>query len=418
MPTSIDEVRRVVAASAKVRALGTRHSFNAIADTAGVLVSLEQLPCPIELDPERGRVTLGAATRDGELAPVLERAGLALANLGSLPHISVAGACATGTHGSGDHVGNLATAVSAIELVTANGDLLNLAREPDADRFAGSVLALGCLGVVTRISLDVEPSYCMRQVVYEAAERARLPEEIDALLAGGYSVSIFTDWHTPRGASIWFKLREDGTSEDGTSEDGTSADGTSAAALESLARLGATPASAPRHPVVGMDPTSCTEQLGVRGPWYERLPHFRLEHTPSAGEELQSEYLVSRGDARVAAAALEEVGGSLAPVLLVAEIRSVASDRLWMSPSHERDSVAFHFTWIDDPVAVERAVKIVEEVLSGFSARPHWGKLFSISPEVVQRSYSRLSDFGILVNELDPGAKFSNELVERYLPTR
>lgn len=391
-PCSVTELRRIVAGSRSLRVLGTGHSFNAIADTTGDLVSVAGLPRAVELDERAGTVTVSAGLRYGELVEVLDRAGFALPNLGSLPHISVAGACATGTHGSGVANGSLATAVRAVELVTADGDLVTIDR--GAAEFPGSVVALGALGVVTRLTLDMVPAFEVRQWVYEGLPTAALRERFDEIMAAAYSVSLFTGWRTDRIDQVWLKRRG-----------GPDAP---------RAWHGAVLADGPRHPVPGCAPEPCTRQLGVPGRWYARLPHFRLGFTPSSGDELQSEYFVARTDAVRAFDALDAVRERISPALQIGEIRTVAADALWLSPAYERDCVAFHFTWHSDAVAVAEAVRTVEEALSPFDARPHWGKVFTTAPEVIRESYPRWDDFRRLLGEFDPAGKLRNEFVARH----
>ncbi|MER7332192.1 MULTISPECIES: FAD-binding protein [unclassified Micromonospora] len=392
-PSSLDELRRLVAGSDRVRAVGTGHSFNRLGDTAGDLVSLAGMPATVALDPDRRTVTVPAAMRYGDLAARLHERGYALANLASLPHISVGGAVATGTHGSGETVGNLATAVAGLEMVTADGDLLTVDRAADGDTFAGMVVSLGALGVVTRLTLDVVPAYDLRQYV-----RLGLPPEaLDAAFASAYSVSVFTDFRGPRLREVWLKQRAD-------------------AAPPPADWLGTTAADAPRHPVPGMPAEHCTPQLGVPGPWHERLPHFRLGFTPSSGDELQSEYHVPRGAGAAALAALAPVAHLIAPVLQVCELRAVAADGLWLSPNHGRDSLAVHFTWIADPAAVLPVVAAVEERLAPFAPRPHWGKVFGLAPAAVAAAWPRYADFLDLVRRLDPAGTFRTDLLDRYFP--
>ncbi len=398
-PSTVDGVRELVAGSERVRALGTGHSFSPIADTVGDLVSLMGLPPDIDIDPDQRVVRVGAGVRYGDLAEHLDASGYALHNLGSLPHISVGGACATATHGSGDGNGNLATAVSALQLVTADGDLIELSRATDGDLFAGAVVGLGALGVVTSLTLDILPSFDIRQYVYEDLPREQLDRRWDEIFASGYSVSLFTDWNAPRINQVWVKRQVSAT--DGWAPNTSWLD----------ARL----ADGPRHPVRGLPTDYCTEQLGVSGPWHMRLPHFRPEFTPSSGQELQSEFLVSRHHAIEALHGLDPIADRIAAVLQVSEIRTVAADDLWMSPSYGRDSAAIHFTWVDDARAVMPVIDAVEEHLAPFAARPHWGKLFGSDPDVIADRYDRLADFRQLVERYDPLGKFRNDLLDRYL---
>ncbi len=396
-PSTMDELRTVVAASTRIRALGTGHSFNDLLRVPGDLVSVAGLPPVVELDPRRRTVTVAGGVRYGELVVRLHAAGYALANLASLPHISVAGAVATGTHGSGVGNGSLASAVAEIELVTADGGVRRLARGDGG--FPGAVVALGALGVVTRLTLDVVPAFEVRQYVYDDLPWSSVAGHLDEVLGAAYSVSLFTDWTAPRINQVWLKQRLPAGGEPPTEW------------------FGARRATAARHPIATMPADHTTEQLGAPGPWYDRLPHFRLEFTPSAGDELQSEFLLPRAAGVAALSALAGIGGRIAPVLQTCEVRTIAADDLWLSPSYRRDSVAVHFTWVKDAAVVAPVLAAVEERLAPLGARPHWGKVFSMDPGAVRAGYERGPDFVALRRTLDPAGKFGNDLVDRYFPT-
>ncbi|WP_422755101.1 FAD-binding protein [Micromonospora sp. WMMD708] len=391
-PTTLDELRRLVAGSDRVRAVGSGHSFNRIGDTTGDLVSLAGLPPTVEVDRERGTVTVAAGLRYGDVATRLHEQGLALANLASLPHISVAGAVATGTHGSGDGNRNLAAAVAGLELVTADGDVLTVDRSA-GDRFAGMVVSLGALGVVTRVTLNVLPTFTVRQYVREGLPVGAL----DAALASAYSVSGFTTWRSTDIDQVWRKQLAD-------------------APPPEPDWLGTTPADRPAHPVPGMDPVSCTPQFGEPGPWHERLPHFRLGFLPSSGDELQSEYHLPRSAGAGALAALAGMRERIAPVLQICELRTVAADELWLSPNQGRDTLAVHFTWVDDAAAVQPVLAEIESRLAPFDPRPHWGKVFTLAPAVVAATFPRYADFAALLTELDPDGVFRTDLLDHYFP--
>ena len=394
-PTSVEQLQRVVAGSGRIRALGTGHSFNRIADTTGDLVTVADLPRTIEIDTDNRQVRVSGGTRYGELAARLQAAGLALHNLGSLPHISVAGACSTGTHGSGVTNRNLAGAVSAVELVTASGDLVTV-RRGDAD-FPAAVLALGAVGIITHLTLDAEPTYDVRQTVFDRLPFESFRADPMAVLAAGYSVSAFTTWKDDAFDQVWVKQR--------VSEEPLGS-----------SWLGATAADGPRHCVPGMPPVHSTEQGGVPGPWNARLPHFRLEFTPSTGDELQSEWFVPRSRAAEAFDALASVRHLVGPVLQICEIRTIAADDMWLSPAYERDSVALHFTWVPDTPAVTPVLGAIESALAPLDARPHWAKLFTTSPDVVAGLYPRFDDARRLLARYDPKGIFRNDLLDTYLP--
>lgn len=398
-PTSVAELQAVVAAATRVRAVGSRHSFSTIADTDGDMVSLAALPRLVELDTSARTVTVDGGMRYGELAVHLHERGWALANLASLPHISVAGACATGTHGSGAGNGNLATAVRALQLVVAGGDLVDVTGDEQPDVMNAITVGLGAAGVVTRITLDVEPTYEMRQHVYEDLPMPVALTRLDEIMAAGYSVSLFTRWGKGSIEQLWCKARDRPVDDERLA--GTA--------------FGATPATRNLHPVAGLTAESCTDQLGMPGPWHERLPHFRMGFTPSSGDELQSELFVARRDAPDVMRELIRLADVLEPVLKVSEVRSVAADELWLSPCYRRDSIAFHFTWVPSWQRVRPVLRLVESALEPFAPRPHWGKLTTIDAGTVGSRYERLGAFNELLGAWDPIGKFRNDYLGELL---
>jgi xylitol oxidase len=391
-PRSVEELQELVGGSERVRVLGTGHSFNRIADTADTLVSVLDLPKTIEIAADRRSVRVAGGLRYGEVTAALEADGLALHNLGSLPHISVAGACSTGTHGSGNTNGTLASAVVRIEFVGADGSLVSLDRS-DAD-FDGAIVALGALGVTTHLTLAVEPSYEISQVVYDGLPVERLEADFDEVFASAYSVSAFTDWVDPE-VMVWRKAKQ----------------------IELAPEwLGARLADGARHPIKTMPADFATQQGGVPGPWNARLPHFRLEFTPSNGEELQSEYFLPRSQAAAAIDQMRALGNKMAAVIQVSELRTIAADTLWLSPSQGRDTVAFHFTWIQDETAVRPVVESLENALLPLGARPHWGKVFAADATTLRACYPKVADFTGLADRHDPAGKFRNDYLNTYLP--
>jgi len=393
--TSLEQVRQFVKTQNKLKVLGTRHCFNKIADSTNQFLSLKEMDEAIALDPQAQTVTVAAPTTYGQLSPYLHGKGFALHNLASLPHISVAGSCSTATHGSGDKNGNLSTAVSALEFVTASGELLKLSRQNDGDKFAGAVVGLGALGVITKVTLAIQPTYRMRQYVYENLPLAQVKDHFDTIEASAYSVSLFTDWQKQRFSEVWIKSRtEPGQAFDATPE-----------------FYGAKLATRNLHPIAELSAENCTEQMGVPGPWYERLPHFKMGFTPSAGKELQSEYFVPRPHAVEAILAIERLRDQIGPHLLISEIRVIAADDLWMSPCYKQPCATIHFTWKQDWPAVSKLLPVIEKELRPFKARPHWGKLFSTPPQELKSIYEKLPAFVDLCKIYDPQGKFRNEFL-------
>ena len=398
-PSTVEQVQKMVKQHDQLRALGTRHSFNRIADSTQNQLSLEKLGQGMTLHRDTRTVTVDAGVRYGELARYLQQAGFALHNLASLPHISVAGACATATHGSGDQNGNLATAVAALELVTADGDVVTLSREADEKQFQGAVVGLGGLGVVTKVTLDVEPTYEVRQDVYQDLPLAALKDHFEEIMARGYSVSLFTDWRSERINQVWVKSRIERDMD-----------------WKAEPKLfGATLATRNLHPIAEISAENCTEQMGVPGPWHERLPHFRLDFTPSSGKELQSEYFVPRQHAVEAILAVQHLSERVVPQILISEVRSIAADDYWMSPCYQQACVTLHFTWKPHWPAVQKVLPLIEEQLAPYEVRPHWGKLFTMAPTQLQSRYAKLPDFLQLLQEYDPKGKFRNAFLEENL---
>jgi xylitol oxidase len=393
-------VQALVRRLPEAKALGARHSFNHIADTEGTQIDLGHLKA-MHLDGEARTVTVGAGISYGELAPWLHTQGFAVHNLASLPHISIVGACASATHGSGIRNGCLSTAVSALELVTGEGELLHLSRASHPEVFAGAVVGLGALGVVTGITLQVVPTFQVAQMVYEDLSFSELEHNLRAIVSAGYSVSLFTDWQQHRATQAWVKRKLEDTSQPDFP----------------ATFFGASKQTAKLHPLPKHDATNCTEQLGVPGPWYDRLPHFRHDYTPSSGAELQTEYFVPLDRAYEAILAIEELRDSITPLLFVSEMRTIAADDLWMSMAYGQDSLAFHFTWKQQLPAVLGLLPHLEAKLAPFAARPHWSKLFTLPGEQLRRLYPRFHDFQALVARFDPKGRFRNEYLREVLET-
>jgi alditol oxidase len=397
-PASVEEAQEIIRHAKKIRVLGSRHCFNRIADSDAAQLSLQRLN-QIEINEEAKTVTVGAGVRYGDLCPVLYKKGYALHNLASLPHISVAGACATATHGSGVNNGNLATAASGIEFINGRGEIVNLTRAMGGERFPGAVVGLGSLGAVTKTTLNLLPSFDMRQDVYQFLPQAELENHFDEIMSGGYSVSLFTDWQSDTVNQVWIKNKvHEGAIFDSSPE-----------------YFGAKRADKNLHPILSLSAENCTEQMGVPGPWYERMPHFKMNFTPSSGKELQAEYFVPRNRAMEAFHVIRRFKDQLAPLLMISEIRAIAGDDLWMSMAYHRASVAFHFTFEQNTEAVMEFLPTLESALEPIEVRPHWGKVFTIAPEKLQSGYERLAEFKRLVALQDPEGKFRNDFMERNL---
>jgi len=397
-PESVPDVQDAVRSVTAVRALGTRHSFNGIADSQVAQISTLKLK-DVAIAPDGRTVTVGSGIRYGDLAALLDAKGFALHNLASLPHISVGGSVSTATHGSGMRNGNLATAVTAVEFVSADGSVHTLSSDQDADRFTGAVVALGSLGVVTHLTLTLQPRFDMTQIVYQNLPFAKLEHHFADIMGAGYSVSIFTDWQNGRAGELWIKRRVD----------------QGGATTPPLTFYNATLATQKLHPIPGHPAEACTDQLNIVGPWYERLPHFKLNFTPSSGQELQSEFLVPFDRAYDAVRAVETLGDKITPHLYITELRTIAADDLWMSTANNRPSLAIHFTWKLESAAVLNVLPQIEAKLAPFQARPHWGKVYVMNVAQIAALYPRINDFRTLIHQFDPKGKFRNQYIHEHV---
>jgi len=397
-PETLDEVRRLVAAARHVRAIGTRHSFNGIADSVGDLIDLGGMEPGFVIDRDRMTVTVAANTTYGTLAAYVQAQGYALHNMGSLPHISVVGATATGTHGSGDRNRTLSAAVAGLELVAASGDLVTVRRGDEG--FDGMPVGLGAFGIVTRVTLDIEPSFELRQDAFVDLPWSTLLSDFDAISSAAYSVSLLTKWTSAAVDRMWLKTRlEDGGPRDIVIPD-----------------FGATPVQTPMLSG-GLDDASAwlTPFGGVPGPWSERLAHFRPDGPPGPTDQIQSEYMVPRPQVVAALTALRAIGDSIDPYLLATEIRTIAADDLWLSPSYGHDTVALHFTWQMQPAEVANITRRIEDLLLPLGGRPHWGKLIHAGADRLAPLYPRLPDFRALADRYDPAGKFRNVFLATHV---
>tara|TARA_B110000503_G_scaffold117347_1_gene177287 strand:- start:17 stop:1306 length:1290 start_codon:yes stop_codon:yes gene_type:complete len=394
-PATLSELQQSVATSDRVKALGSRHSFNGIADTAGIQISLARLNRVLAIDHEARTVRVEGGVRYGELAPVLEQEGFALPNLASLPHISIAGAISTATHGSGSLIGNLATQVTALEVVGSKGDLWTASKAETPNELAAAVVSLGSVGIFASVTLAIEPRYSMRQDVYLGLSHDQLAAEFAAIFDSGTSVSVFTTWRGEQTSAIWVKQRMDWEG-----------------VLDLADLAGVVKATTAMHPLPDGGGGDCTTQLGRVGPWYKRLPHFKMDFEPSHGAEIQTEYFIPYAYGPQAVAAMRTLGGALAPVLMISELRTIAADGLWLSPGFRGPSLAIHFTFKRDPIQVAAVLLLIETVLSPFGAVPHWGKVTRLAPQAIVENYEKFGCFKEFARDMDPDQVFTNEYLD------
>ena len=389
-PESLAELQEMVRLNQKIRARGTAHSFNEIANTSSYAINLAKMPRVIEVNSEKSSVRVAAGLTYGELAPVLHSQGWALNNLASLPHISIAGSISTGTHGSGIKNQNLANQVLSLDIVTSEGELRHIDRTSPA--FSTLVIGLGLGGIVYQYELKVEPTFEIRQVIYPQIPFDILQRNFDQIMGTAYSVSYFTDWSSDQVGNLWCKFRDHEV------------------IPESVG--GISKAESKYHPIPSVDPTACTDQFGESGDWHQRLPHFKLEFTPSVGEEIQTEFFIDRKDAAAALEVLMQLSDVITPLLWITELRTIAADEIWLSGAYQRDTVAIHFTWkkVD---AIYSVIQKVEDALRPFNYRPHWGKVFTADAKYLSSVYPRMGEFKALILALDPSKKFENSFTRR-----
>ena len=389
-PKSIAEIQNIVRKNPKVKARGTAHCFNTIADTKHLALLLDQMPKEIIINKEKKSVTVSAGLKYGEVAEELHKNGWALHNLASLPHISIAGAIATGTHGSGSNNGILATAVKSFDVVLADGSFRNI-NSSDGDLFYGGVIGLGLIGIVVRVELEIQPTFNLGQNVYLEMSRNNFRNNFEEIMNSGYSVSYVTTWQQAVDGEVWVKFLEGSN--------------------PPKELFGSKPATEKLHLLKNHSAEPCNDQLGIIGPWHLRLPHFKMEFTPSSGTELQSEFFVNKAQASSVLLALEAIADQISIPLMGSEIRTIASDNFWMSPQYKSDDVGLHFTWKQVPETFE-AVKAIEEVLAAFHYRPHLGKIYSATPAYISSVFPKFKNFQQLITEIDPKNKFGNEMTD------
>jgi xylitol oxidase len=394
-PKTVEELQALVKKLDSQKALGSCHCFNNIADSPENQISTKNFNKLISFDEENLTVTVEAGVRYGDFAEELHQKGFALNNLASLPHISVAGAMATATHGSGVGNGNLASAVRAMELVNPAGELLNFSQEKDGDKFNGMVVNLGALGIVTKVTLAIEPTFDVRQDVFQNLPVSALKDNFDKIMSSGHSVSLFTDWQNDNVSQVWIKRKVSADTQD-----------------MPATYFEATAATKDLHPITELSAENCTAQMGVAGPWFDRLPHFKMGFIPSSGEELQSEFFVPRDRAMEAYLAVEAMREEIGPLLFITEIRTIKADNLWLSTAYKRESVAIHFTWKQMDKEVRALLPKIEAALAPFDVRCHWGKIFSIDKATLHERYERMDDFLVLVDEFDPKRKLKNAYLD------
>jgi xylitol oxidase len=378
-----------------LRALGSRHSFSKIADTAEMLVSLSAMNRILAVNPgsatEAPTITVEGGAIYTDVTPFVEFIGAAFHNQLTLSEVSVAGSINTGAHGTGITNGILATQVRSVELVLANGTVTTLRKGVDA-AFPAAVVGLGAFGVVTKVELEMQASYQMTQHVFLNLPFTTLTDQFDTIMSSAYTVQAWTDWSDPTNFNqVWVGDRDDDAADFSTAP----------------AFYGATRAPAQVTPVAALPPTYVVPQ-GVAGPWNERLVCYRLGLSGFNGDEIQSEYILPITNAKAALEAIAALATQIAPLCYVSVVRTIAADDFWLSPAYGRDSVAIHFTWKPQLDAVVALLPTIESALAGLDAVPHWGKFFTMAPSVFLQRYDKLAEWKATAAAYDPSGRFRN----------
>jgi FAD-linked oxidoreductase len=396
--TAVREARR---RGDGLRVIGSGHSFTPLVTTAGTTLTLDRLRGLVDADPAARRATLRAGTKLHDVGPLLDRHGIAMENLGDVDRQALAGALLTGTHGTGERFGILATQIAGMRLVTGRGEVLEIA-EDDEDLLAAARVSLGLLGVVTDVTLRTVPRFRLRYV----AERRRLDDVLDDLDDTVARHRHFEFFWLPHSEHVQAKA-----------QDVTELPPTSAwrqhlnevlrenVALLSVSEVARTfPGLAP---VIGrlsgrlvghVEGVDACHRVFANRRWFRfnemeyNLPRAAL---PGVLAELRS--LIERQRLRVH---------------LPVEVRFASGDDIWLSPAFQRDSayVAVH-TYEDQPF--RRYFLAAEEIFAAHGGRPHWAKVHSLSPEALRARYPRWEDFLRIRAELDPDGVFLNPYLRR-----
>lgn len=389
-PKTIAQLQDVVAAAPRAKAVGTRHCFTRIADSpGGVLVDTSGLDVGVTVDHDTMTATVPAGWSYSKIVAELEAQGVALPNLASLPHVSIAGATATGTHGSGDTNQVMAACMSGIELVDGEGELRTIdSGHPDLKALS---VGLGAFGIFTTLTVDVEPSYLVQGAYFRETSWQNLLDNLDDVMASAYSVNLHAAYSDTNVRGIWSKYRLEGSEPLDLPDE-----------LFGMTR------------VEGQLTPGKNTIINEPGPWSERLAHFTPESAPSAeGDELQTEYFVDRKHGAAAINALRKMGADLDPHLHGTEIRTVASDDLWLSPCYRRETLSLGMTWRKHEPEVRALLPRMEEALAPFEARPHWAKLFAYDRSALLDQFEHLDATLTLAESYDPNGTFNNPYLER-----
>jgi L-gulono-1,4-lactone dehydrogenase len=396
-------VRRAAEAGRTVRAAGAGHSFSPCVPTDGTLVRLDRLDRILDADPATGLVKAEAGITLAALNAGLEARGLALPNLGDIDAQSLAGALATGTHGTGARLQNLSAQVEALELVDGAGERRTLTRE-DGDLLRAARVGLGSLGIVTAVTLRCVPAFRLRGV----DTTLPLEEALDGLDERVDAHDHFEFWTFPHSPLALTRTND-------RTDAPVSAPGPARAwlhdvlldnhALELLSRTGRRfPRAIPR----------INRLAAAAAPGRERVDaSHRIFASPRLVRFDEMEYAIPREHAADAVRGAREIL-ERHPVNFPVELRFVAADTALLSPAHGRDTayVAVHvFKGMDG----EPPFREVEKLMAAWGGRPHWGKRSFLAARELRTRYPKWDAFAAARAELDPDGRFENAWARRTL---
>ncbi len=399
-------VRAAAAAGRTVRVAGAEHSFTGAVLTDGTLLSLERMSRVLDVDRASGLVRIQAGITLHDLNGVLWDHGLAVANLGDIDVQSIAGAAATGTHGTGHGLPNLSAALHSIELVTGDGSVVECNEESDPDAWRAARVGIGALGVVTEVTLRAVPAFTLEGVDAPMPLEATL-ERLGELAAGSEHFELFTFPHT--GVALTRTNRRTDAPPAPRSAGRAWVDDILLRnhAFELACRIGrARPSLIPRLNRAVTRASGTTRRVDRS---------YEIFASPRRVRFTEMEYAVPRADgAEAVRSVLAMIGERRLPVPFPLEVRFVARDDALLSPATGRDTcyIAVHQY---RGMAWEPLLRATEEIMDDFGGRPHWGKRHFQSAATLASRYPDWDRFAAVRARLDPEGRFANGYLRRVL---
>ena len=399
-------VREAAAAGMKIKAVGASHSFTAIAATDGILLRLDRMNLLISHDPVTARVRVQAGMSLHELNPQLKALGLALPNLGDVDPQSVAGAVSTGTHGTGDTLFGISKAVVGVQLVTGDGEVLEI--DESHAWFGASRVTLGALGILTEVTLQCVPAFLLR-AREEPMALSEVLDGIDSLVGDNDHFEFYWFPHTEKALIKRNNRVPEGTERRpvGRFRHWLEDEFLSNTAFEGINRIVAKKRSwIPRVNSIAASTLSAREYID---------DSYNVFVSPRTVRFRESEFAMPR---EALNDVLDELktwfGAGHENISFPIEMRFTAADDVWMSTGHERDNVyvAVHQYVRSDYQAYFAAA---QDIFTAHEGRPHWGKIHTLDASYFAQRYAKFNDFVAIRDQLDPQRTFSNDYLDRVL---